>query len=250
MSSSDDDIIYGLHAVQAALETNPDTVDSLWVDEQRKDKRLDAIFSAARNTRLHVQAVPRAKLDRICNGGRHQGVAARMLPVRLRRESELFELIDRAETTPLLLVLDGIQDPHNLGACIRSAAAAGVQAVIVPEDKSAPLTAVARRAAAGAAETVPIFRVKNLARVLKQLQEHNLWVVGAAGEEAQSLYDIDLAGPVVIVMGAEGAGLRRLTREHCDYLAAIPMPGIMESLNVSVATGIFLFEAVRQRRVR
>jgi 23S rRNA (guanosine2251-2'-O)-methyltransferase len=247
MSSKDDDIIYGLHAVQAALEHNPDTVDSVWIDDQRSDKRLQAIKTAAKSARLRAQITPKAKLDKLCNGGRHQGVAARLLPIKIRRENELFDLLDQLDATPLLLALDGIQDPHNYGACLRSAAAAGVHAVIVPEDKSAPLTASARRAAAGAAETVPIFRVKNLSRMLKQLQERNLWVVGAAGEEAQLLYDIDMSGPIVIVMGAEEQGLRRLTREHCDYLARIPMPGNMESLNVSVATGIFLFEATRQR---
>lgn len=247
MSSRDDDIICGLHAVQAALENNPDTVDSVWIDDQRHDKRLEAIKAAARAAHLHTQKIPKAKLDKLSDGGRHQGVVARLLPVKLRRENELFGLLDQLEATPLLLALDGVQDPHNFGACLRSAAAAGAHAVIVPEDKSAPLTASARRAAAGAAETVPIFRVKNLSRLLKQLQQRNLWVVGAAGEEAQSLYDVDMTGPIVVVMGAEEQGLRRLTREHCDFLARIPMPGTMESLNVSVATGIFLFEAMRQR---
>ncbi len=167
---------------------------------------------------------PRAKLDKLCDGGRHQGVAARLLPVKLRHENELYALLDQLDDTPLMLVLDGIQDPHNLGACLRSADAAGVQAVIVPEDKSAPLSAVARRAAAGAADSMPLIRVKNLSRTLKQLQERNLWIVGAAGEASQSLYELDLSGPIVIVMGAEGQGMRRLTREHCDYLAGIPTP--------------------------
>lgn len=244
---SDSDIIYGLHAVQSALENNPGSVESVWLDDNRRDKRQQAIASAAKNERLHVQFVPKAKLDKLCDGGRHQGAAARLVPVKLGRENDLYDLLDKLDAMPLLLVLDGIQDPHNFGACLRSAAAAGVQAVIVPEDKAAPLTAVARRAAAGAADVVPLFRVKNLSRTLKQLQQRNIWIVGAAGEESQSLYETDLSGPIAIVMGAEGQGMRRLTREHCDYLAAIPMPGNMESLNVSVATGIFLFEANRQR---
>ena len=167
--------------------------------------------------------------------------------IRARALSKLPELLERLEGTPLLLVLDGVTDPHNLGACLRSADAAGVQAVIIPRDRSAGLTPVVRKVACGAAETVPLVAVTNLARTLKSLQQRGLWVVGAAGEAEQLIYQVDMRVPTVIVMGAEGSGLRRLTREHCDYLAKLPMAGSVSSLNVSVATGICLFEAVRQR---
>jgi 23S rRNA (guanosine2251-2'-O)-methyltransferase len=160
----------------------------------------------------------------------------------------LDELLDRSEAPPLLLVLDGVTDPHNLGACLRTADAAGALAVIVPKDKSATLNATARKVACGAAEVVPLVAVTNLARTLEKLQKRGVWIVGTAGEASQELYSQDLSGPIALVMGAEGKGMRRLTREHCDYLVRLPMAGSVSSLNVSVATGVCLFEALRQRR--
>ena len=185
-------------------------------------------------------------LARAVPGLKHQGVVAQYAAPQNLGEGDLDELLGKVEN-PLLLVLDGVQDPHNLGACLRSAGAAGVAAVIVPRDRAVGVTAVVRKASAGAADQVPLIRVTNLARTLKTLKDAGVWIVGLAGEAEKSLYEMDLKGPIAIAMGGEGDGLRRLSREHCDYLAKIPMTGIVESLNVSVATGVALFEAVRQR---
>jgi len=195
---------------------------------------------------ITTQRVTGEELDQLAEGV-HQGVVAEVTPSQVWSEEMLTHLLDRLDGVPLLLVLDGVTDPHNLGACLRSADAAGVQAVIVPRDRSASLSPVVRKVACGAAETVPLVAVTNLARTLKQLQQRGLWLVGTAGEAEQFIYDVDLKVPSVIVMGAEGAGMRRLTRENCDYLARLPMAGAVSSLNVSVAAGVCLFEAVRQR---
>jgi 23S rRNA (guanosine2251-2'-O)-methyltransferase len=189
-------------------------------------------------------------LDRDAGHANHQGVLAQCRAAAERTEGELPGLLASLSGPALLLVLDGIQDPHNLGACLRSADAAGAQAVILPKDNAAPITPVVRKVASGAAEVLPVFQVTNLARTLDELKDAGVWLIGAAGEAEQTLYDVDLRGPVALVLGAEGTGLRRLTREKCDHLARIPMAGTVESLNVSVATGIFLFEAVRQRGSR
>jgi 23S rRNA (guanosine2251-2'-O)-methyltransferase len=180
--------------------------------------------------------------------GVHQGVVAEVSPSQVWGDAMLDELLDRTEGAPLLLVLDGVTDPHNLGACLRTADAAGALAVIIPKDKSATLNATVRKVACGAAEVIPLVAVTNLARTLEKLQQRGLWVVGTAGEAEQEIYDQDLSGPIVLVMGAEGKGMRRLTREHCDFLVRLPMAGSVSSLNVSVATGVCLFEALRQRR--
>lgn len=180
--------------------------------------------------------------------GVHQGVVAEVSPSQVWGEAMLEELLDRSEGAPLILVLDGVTDPHNLGACLRTADAAGALAVIVPKDKSATLNATVRKVACGAAEVIPLVAVTNLARSLEKLQQRGLWVVGTAGEAEMEVYDHDLTGPTVLIMGAEGKGMRRLTREHCDYLVKLPMAGSVSSLNVSVATGVCLFEALRQRK--
>jgi len=179
--------------------------------------------------------------------GNHQGVAARAKPVQAKGENELLSQLDALDGAPLLLVLDTITDPHNLGACLRTADAAGVHAVIAPKDKAVGITATVSKVACGAAESVPFYQVTNLARTLKELQDRGIWLFGTAGEASESVYKTDLKGPIAIVMGAEGKGLRRLTREACDHLIHIPMAGDVSSLNVSVATGVCLFEAVRQR---
>jgi 23S rRNA (guanosine2251-2'-O)-methyltransferase len=188
----------------------------------------------------------RKALDNKANGEQHQGIMARVKPARQYSEKDLDEIIAR-EATPFFLVLDGVTDPHNLGACLRSADAAGVHGVIVPKDKSAKLNGTARKVACGAAETVPLIKVTNLARTLRDIKEAGVWVVGTAGETDTHVFDANLTGPMAIVMGAEGDGMRRLTREHCDVLVKIPMVGTVSSLNVSVATGICLFEVLRQR---
>lgn len=247
---SDKEYVYGLHAVQAMLERAPRRVRQLKVQRGRLDARMQALLDLAGSEALDVERVMPDELDRLADGGVHQGVVAVVTPSQLWSEEMLGHLLDNDEGVPLLLVLDGVTDPHNLGACLRSADAAGAQAVIIPKDKSATLSPTVRKVACGAAETVPLVAVTNLARTLKQLQQRGLWVVGTAGEADQLLYEVDLKVPTVIVMGAEGTGMRRLTREHCDYLAKLPMAGTVSSLNVSVTAGICLFEAVRQRSVR
>jgi len=239
--------VYGVHAVEALLRHHPKRVKQLWLAEGRQDPRVQALVQLAEAARVPVGQRERRELDEWAEGV-HQGVVAEVSPSQVWGENFLDELLARGESVPLLLVLDGVTDPHNLGACLRTADAAGVQAVIVPRDKSATLNATVRKVACGAAEVIPLVAVTNLARTLEKLQQQGLWVVGTAGEATQEIYDLDLRGPTVLVMGAEGKGMRRLTREHCDYLARLPMGGSVSSLNVSVATGVCLFEAVRQRR--
>ncbi len=239
------DHVFGLHAVEAVLRRSPGRVRRLWVQQGRGDARLQAVLDLAAAAGIVVVPASRSELDER-ESGRHQGVIADLAPARSWREEDLPALL-AAAPAPLLLVLDGVTDPHNLGACLRTADAAGAHAVIAPRDNAAGLTPVARKVASGAAESIPFVQVTNLARCLRGLRAAGVWLVGAAGEAEQSLYQIDLRGPVALVMGAEGRGLRRLTREHCDYLAHLPMSGTVSSLNVSVATGVCLFEAVRQR---
>lgn len=241
------ELVYGLHAVQALLKSTPQRAQELLVLRGREDQRVQKILQQARTLDIPVRLQTRAELDALCDGN-HQGVALMARPGKLHDESHLWELLQDLSSPPFLLILDGVTDPHNLGACLRSADAAGVQAVIVPKDNSAGMNDTVRKVACGAAETVPLIPVTNLARAMKQLQELGIWIVGAAGEASMSVFDAPLTGPLALVMGAEGSGMRRLTREHCDHLAFIPMTGSVSSLNVSVATGICLFEAVRQRR--
>ncbi len=238
--------IYGLHAVEALLRHHPKRVKQVWLAEGRGDPRAQVLIELAAQARVSVGQCERREMDAWVEGV-HQGVVAEVSPSQVWGEAMLDELLDRTEGPPLLLVLDGVTDPHNLGACLRTADAAGALAVIVPKDKSATLNATVRKVACGAAEVIPLVAVTNLARTLEKLQQKGLWIVGTAGEAEQSLYEQDLTGPIVLVMGAEGRGMRRLTREHCDYLVSLPMAGSVSSLNVSVATGVCLFEALRQR---
>ncbi len=240
--------VFGLHAVDALLRQHPDTIQQLWVQAGRSDKRIAGIIELATNQGVALQAVPRAELDGKVSG-RHQGVIAEVRGTqRAWDEARLLQHLEALEHPALLLILDGVTDPHNLGACLRSADAAGVDAVVVPKDKSADLTPTVRKVACGAAESMPFVRVTNLARTLDALKSSGVWLYGTAGEADALVYDCDFKGPAAIVMGAEGSGLRRLTREACDQLLCLPMAGDVSSLNVSVATGICLFEAVRQRR--
>jgi 23S rRNA (guanosine2251-2'-O)-methyltransferase len=243
-----EEIVYGWHAVQAALERTPDQVLQVWLDERRNGARPEAIERAARAARVRLERVSRAALEQAAGEVNHQGVAARCRVADRAPDTDLPGLLAGLTQPALLLVLDGVQDPHNLGACLRSADAAGVHAVILPRDNAVSITPVVRKVACGAAETVPVFQVTNLARTLDQLKEAGIWLAGAVGEAPDSLYEADLRGPLALVMGAEGKGLRRLTRERCDFLVRIPMAGGVSSLNVSVATGVCLFEAVRQRK--
>jgi len=240
---------YGIHAVDVILRRSPERIISLSIQSDRNDKRIQGLLSLAQNQGVAVDRVSKADLDEMVSE-RHQGVVAVITPrqadggVAERDLSGYLKGID----CPLVLVLDGVTDPHNLGACLRSADAAGVAAVIVPKDNSAELNAVARKVASGAADVIPLVRVTNLARTLRSLKELGIWIVGTTGEADTLVYDQDLSIPTALVMGAEGPGMRRLTTEACDFLVKLPMAGDVSSLNVSVATGICLFEAVRQRR--
>jgi 23S rRNA (guanosine2251-2'-O)-methyltransferase len=240
--------VFGLHAVGSLLQRDPARVSVLLALESRSDARMESVLQLAEKANVPVRRVSRRELDELVPGVSHQGVIAEMGGAPGLGERDLPDFVESLGRSALLLILDGVQDPHNLGACLRSAAAAGVDAVIVPKDRSAPLSAVARKVACGAADTLPLVRVTNLARTLRAIRDQGVWIYGAAGEAEQSLYDVDLGGgPLALVLGGEGKGLRRLTRELCDALLAIPMAGAMSSLNVSVATGICLFEARRQR---
>ena len=212
-----------------------------------KNPRLTEIEETARRRDVSVRRIPLQSLEGIAGGLRHQGVIARYEAAKPTDEKELPGLVEAAGGKALVLVLDGVQDPHNLGACLRSAAAAGVTAVVIPKDKAAPINATVRKTSAGAADRIPVVSVTNLARTLRALQELGVWIYGLDGSASQAIHGIDFTGNVALVMGGEGEGMRRLTREHCDGLVKIPMPGEMESLNVSVATGVALFEVVRQR---
>lgn len=240
-------MVYGLHAVQALLERDAGNIEKLLIAEQRKDKRLQSLLDKAARKNIHINFHPRAALDDIAAGGKHQGVIA-YYRGHDRQALDLAGILAEVEGDAFILVLDGVQDPHNLGACLRSADAAGVHAVLVPKDNSVGLTPVVHKVACGAAESVPLIEVTNLARSLDWLKQQGIWLVGADGEADTSIHDAKLNGPLALVMGGEGKGLRRLTREACDVLVKIPMQGSVASLNVSVAAGICLFEALRQRR--
>lgn len=235
--------VFGIHAVEALLQRHPERV--LAVDVQQ-GRRIPGIVALAERHDIALRRHARADLDALYPGVTHQGVVAEVIPAVPRPENEL-DAIVAAVPDPLLLVLDGVQDPHNLGACLRTAEAAGAQAVITPADRAVGLTPAARKVASGAAELVPLIQVVNLVRTLKRLQGLGVWVVGTAADAPAGLYEAALERPAALVLGAEGGGLRRLTREQCDEMVHIPMPGRIASLNVSVAAGVCLFEAVRRR---
>jgi 23S rRNA (guanosine2251-2'-O)-methyltransferase len=241
--------VYGLHAVTSLLASRPQTVDSLLVSTSA-DRRLAGIIERAQAAGIAVRQASRRELDQLLPDARHQGVVARVasgscaLP-----EQTLPDFLAALEEPAFLLVLDGVQDPHNLGACLRTADAAGVHAVILPKDRAVGITPVVHKVACGAVQSMPVFTVTNLARTLRALRDAGVWLFGTSDDAGQELYEADLKGPIALVLGGEGSGLRRLTRELCDHMVAIPMAGAVESLNVSVAAGILLFEAVRQRRL-
>ena len=240
-------VVFGLHAVRMLLQRHPERVRALWMQPGRDDARATELRQLARDLGLDVRTRSADELDRVTEGGVHQGVVADIAPAPPLREEDLDERVSAAGPAALVLVLDGIQDPHNLGACLRTADAAGVTAVVAPRDRAAGLTAAARKVATGAAESVPFVQVTNLARTLGRLKAAGVWVVGTEAEAPKSLHEADLTGPLAVVLGAEGHGMRRLTREACDFTVRLPMRGIVESLNVSVATGIVLYEVLRQR---
>ncbi|WP_426415826.1 23S rRNA (guanosine(2251)-2'-O)-methyltransferase RlmB [Aestuariirhabdus sp. LZHN29] len=240
------EISFGVHAVASMLDNHPEQVQELILQRGKSGERINELLHSAEINGIRVSYKDKRWMDERLNGV-HQGVAAKVAMLQAGNETRLEQVLDALEVPPLLLILDGVTDPHNLGACLRSADAAGVHAVIAPKDRSAPLNATVRKVSCGAAEVIPYIEVTNLARTMRALQQRGVWITGTAGEATESLFDLDMTGALALVMGAEGKGMRRLTREHCDRLAYLPMSGEVSSLNVSVATGVCLFEAVRQR---
>ena len=238
-------VVFGFHAVLARLRADPKSLVEIFVDETRKDGRMKDLVASAERSGVRLHRVPTKRLDGFYGGGRHQGVVAR---VEVRKVVDSLDEILKAVEQPLLLVLDGVTDPHNLGACLRVANAAGAHAVIAPRDRAAGITPAVSKVASGAAESTPYLMVTNLARTLGEIKERNIWVVGADERAAKTLYAVDLPSSIAWVLGAEGEGMRRLTRESCDLLVRIPMGGDVPSLNVSVSAGICLFESVRRTR--
>jgi len=242
--------LFGLHAAQAALTHSPEKITKVWVDAQRTDQRLGKIIEELSNLKIIPEKIDRKRLDRLAEGNNHQGIAMEVeMPAELP-ESDLKDAVLSLDKPALFLVLDNVQDPHNLGACLRTADATGVQGVIITKDNATGITPTVCKVASGAAETVPVYQVTNLARTLRWLKEQGIWIMGTAGEAEQPVFQADLTLPLAMVIGAEGAGLRRLTREQCDFLVKLPMLGQVESLNLSVATGVVLYEALRQRSLK
>jgi len=240
--------IYGFHSIEAQLNSNPEYILKLFIHSGRNDGRMSKMTSLLSNLKINFLKIEKNELDRLAKGEPHQGIIAEILLPSLPGQEALIDFITNLPSNPLILMLDSIQDPRNLGACLRSANAAGVDCVVINKDGSAPINSVVYKTSAGAINQLKIFQVTNLVRAIKALQSKGLWVVGLDASLKTSIYDINLIDPIVIVMGAEGKGLRQLIKKSCDYLVRIPMTGNVESLNVSVATGIALFESRRQRQ--
>lgn len=247
MAEARGNLLIGIHSVASALTNSPTQVKALMVAEECHNPRVRELLQQAGDLGIRILTQPRALLERRSEGQRHQDIIAEFQADNIWGEKDLARLLDAIDAPPLILVLDGVQDPHNLGACLRTADAAGVDLVIMPKDRSAGLTPVTRRAASGAAEVLPLLFVTNLARVLRQLKKKGVWLLGTSDQAEQELYEAELVGPMALVMGSEGKGMRRLTSELCDFQVRIPMQGSVSSLNVSVATAVCLFEMVRQR---
>ncbi|MCK6433595.1 MAG: 23S rRNA (guanosine(2251)-2'-O)-methyltransferase RlmB [Burkholderiaceae bacterium] len=239
-------VLFGFHAVTVRLKTAPDSIIEIHVDTTRRDARMRQFVERVQAAGARLVDSDDERLARLCGSARHQGVVARVNPV--RAQNSMDEVLDDVTGAPLVLVLDGVTDPHNLGACLRTCDGAGAHLVLAPKDHAVGVNATVAKVASGAAETVPYIMVTNLARTLGELRQRDIRVVGLADDAPDSLYDIDLSGPVALVLGAEGSGMRQLTRKSCDALVHIPMRGAVESLNVSVAAAVCLYEALRQRR--
>jgi len=244
-------LITGIHAVESALKNDADNISQVWIAENKKNQRVKELIHHAQKRGLISHRADMQSLDKLAKTRQHQGVVAEYNAPASYSEEDLLDLLDKANSDkiPLLLVLDGVTDPHNLGACLRTAEGAGVQAVITPKDNAVGLTPAARKVASGAAETVPFVQVTNLVRTMEKLKKMGIWFIGTSDKAQGDLYTQDFKSPTALVMGAEGKGLRRLTEEHCDILISIPMAGEVSSLNVSVATGVCLYEVVRQRQI-
>ncbi len=239
--------IFGFHAAQAALDYSQDKIKKAWFDAKRHDKRLAELVDALRDKGIAVDKADKKKLDQWSEGKNHQGIVLEVVLPSVKDESALKLAVTNLQTPAFFLVLDQVQDPHNLGACLRTADATGVHGVIVPKDNSVGITPTVCKVASGAAETVPVYQVTNLSRTLRWLKSQNIWLVGTSDQARDSLFATDLNLPIAIVMGTEGTGMRRLTQEQCDFLVSLPMQGTVQSLNVSVATGVVLYEVLKQR---
>ena len=240
-------ILNGIHAVQSALESDPDNIVQVWIAESKHNQRVMKLTEHIQKRGLVLHKASMNQLDKLAKSRKHQGIVAEYNAPKAWDDTELFDLLNKLEEPALLLILDGVTDPHNLGACLRTAEGAGVHAVIAPKDKAAGLTPTARKVASGAAETIPFVQVTNLVRTIDLLKDAGIWITGTSDKATKALYDGEYNMPTALVMGAEGKGLRRLTEAHCDHLISIPMAGKVSSLNVSVATGVCLYEVVRQR---
>lgn len=240
--------VYGVHPVTARLNKSDSFISKLYINSDRVDKRIQAVLQLAEEKQILIDFLSSNQMKQRFPDVSHQGVVACVSKTVEYTENDLDSLLSNSKQPPLILILDGITDPHNLGACLRVADGAGVDFVLLPKDKSANINAVVSKVASGAAESIPVVRVTNLVRTMKMLQQSGVWIYGAAGEATESLYELDCKGSMAIIMGSEGTGLRRLTRESCDGLFSLPMLGCVESLNVSVAAGIALYEVVRQRK--
>lgn len=239
--------LFGMHAVQAALEYSPQKIQRAMIDEQRQDARLKQLLEELQALGIYLEKTDRKKLDKLAAGKNHQGIVITVELPAMYGEEQLKDAVAALAEPAFYLVLDQVQDPHNLGACLRTADAVGAHGIIVTKDNAASITPTVCKVASGAAETVPVYQVTNLARVLRWLKEQNIWIMGTAGEASQTIYQMKLDMPLALVMGAEGSGMRHLTRQHCDFLVKIPMVGQVESLNVSVAAGVLMYEVFRQK---
>ena len=239
--------IFGVHAAQAALDYAPKKIKQAWVDQKRQDERVLTIVKGLQKHNIRAEKADRKKLDNLSKGSNHQGIILEVEMPAMRSESDLKAVVESARQIPFWLILDHVQDPQNLGACLRTADAAGLQGVIVTKDQAVGITPTVCKVASGAAETVPVYQVTNLSRTISWLKEQGIWIAGAAGEAEKTIYATDVNMPIALVMGAEEKGMRRLTREQCDFLVKIPMQGSVDSLNVSVAAGVLIYEIFRQR---
>ncbi len=242
--------IHGIHAVQTAIENDASNIIQLWADLQPSNKRLADVVAIAKRSGVRVNQANAKQLENLAKTNRHQHIVAEYQIPDAYTENDLFDLLTKLDEAPLLLILDGVTDPHNLGACLRTSEAVGVHAVIIPKDNSVGITPTVRKVASGAAELVPLVQVTNLARTLESLKDAGVWIMGTSDKAKSDVFQQDFTGPMALVMGAEGKGIRRLTEKHCDLLLSLPMAGKISSLNISVATGVCLYEAVRQRQIK
>lgn len=239
--------IFGIHAVQATLDYSADKINKVWIDTRRKDKKHLVLMNQLQQLLIRPESTNKKRLDKMADGKNHQGIVAEVEMPSIHSEDELKHIVSNTSEVPFFLILDQVQDPHNLGACLRTADASGLHGIIISKDNSSGITPVVCKVASGAAETIPVYQVTNLARTCRWLKEQRIWLIGMTADASQSVFSADLTLPLALIMGAEGSGMRRLTQQQCDFLVKIPMIGQVESLNVSVAAGIMMYEVFKQR---